>query len=80
MDKKEIIAKVNPALADEFEVEESKMVPEASIKETLALDSLSLVDLVVLIEKNFGVKVKGNEIAEVKTFDDLYNFILGKLN
>ena len=50
MERQELIGKINSALADEFEVEESVITPDAPIKETLELDSLSLVDLVALIE------------------------------
>ena len=43
MEKNELIAKINETLADEFEVEVSDITPDANIKETLQLDSLSLV-------------------------------------
>lgn len=61
MEKQELIEKINAALAEEFEVDESVITPEAPIKETLELDSLSLVDLVALIESNFGIKIQGTE-------------------
>ena len=79
MEKQELIEKINAALADEFEVEESVITPEASIKETLELDSLSLVDLVALIELNFGIKIKGTEVAHIKTFSALYDFVFDRL-
>ncbi|MCR5003795.1 MAG: acyl carrier protein [Bacteroidales bacterium] len=75
MTKQEIIAKVNAALAEEFEVEESVLAPEANIKETLELDSLSLVDLVALIESNFGVKIAGSELVKIQTFQALYDYL-----
>lgn len=75
MDKQELISKINAALAEEFEVEESVMTPDADIKETLELDSLSLVDLVALIESNFGVKISGTELTQVRTFGALYDFV-----
>ena len=71
MEKQELIEKINSALADEFEVEESVITPEAPIKETLELDSLSLVDLVALIESNFGIKIAGSEVSNIKTFASL---------
>ena len=37
MERKELIAKVNSVLAEEFEVEESIITPEAPIKQTLQL-------------------------------------------
>jgi len=42
---------------DEFEVDGSKITPDANLRETLELDSLDYVDLVVVIESNFGFKV-----------------------
>lgn len=79
MEKHELIEKINAALADEFEVEESVITPEAHIKETLELDSLSLVDLVALIESNFGIKIQGTEVAHIKTFSALYDFVFDRL-
>ena len=79
MEKQELIEKINSALADEFEVEESVITPEAPIKETLELDSLSLVDLVALIESNFGIKSAGSEVSNIKTFASLYDFVFDRM-
>lgn len=79
MEKQELIEKINSALADEFEVEESVITPEAPIKETLELDSLSLVDLVALIESNFGIKIAGSELSNIKTFASLYDFVFDRM-
>ena len=79
MEKQELIEKINAALADEFEVDESVITPEAPIKETLELDSLSLVDLVALIESNFGIKIQGTEVSNIKTFSALYDFVFDRL-
>ena len=62
MENKEIINKVNDFLIDEFELEEEQLIPTASLKETLEIDSLDYVDLVVIIERNFGFKVKGEDL------------------
>ncbi|MDR3194836.1 MAG: phosphopantetheine-binding protein [Tannerella sp.] len=75
MSKQALITQVNEVLANEFEIEVSDIRPEANIKETLQLDSLSLVDMVALIESTFNVKIKGAEIIEIQTFDHLYEFI-----
>ena len=79
MEKQELIEKINSALADEFEVEESVITPEAPIKETLELDSLSLVDLVALIESNFGIKIAGSEVSKIKTFATQYDFVIDRM-
>ena len=75
MEKQVLITQVNDVLAEEFEIEVSDITPDANIKETLQLDSLSLVDMVALIESTFNVKIKGTEVAEVQTFGNLYDFI-----
>lgn len=76
----EIIEKAKPVLANEFEVDEADIQPEASLKETLDLDSLDLVDVVVIIEQTFGVTLKGPDFVGVKTFDDFYKMLSEKIN
>lgn len=68
------------AIAEEFELEESVLALDAPIKETLELDSLNLVDLIVLIEKTTGVKPKGMEVIKIETFQALYDFVWSLLN
>ena len=75
MEKNELIAKINETLAEEFEVEVSDITPEANIKETLELDRLSLVDMVALVESEFGVKIQGTEMLKIQTFQALYDYI-----
>ena len=75
MTREEIIEKVNAVLAEEFEVEEETMTPDAVIYDTLELDSLSLVDLVAVIEHTFKVKIHAAELPTVKTFTQLYDYI-----
>lgn len=80
MEKQGLIEKVNDVLAEEFEVEVSDITPDANIKETLQLDSLSLVDMVALIETEFGVKIQSGEVSTILTFESLYDFIDKRLN
>jgi acyl carrier protein len=71
----EIVNKINAFLVEEFEVEPEAITPDANLKETLNLDSLDYVDLVVVIESNFGFKVKGEDFINIKTFQDFYDYI-----
>jgi acyl carrier protein len=79
MEKQQLIKEVNEALAEEFEIEVATITAGAGIKETLDLDSLGLVDMVALIENKFGVKIQGQEVASILTFEDLYTFLLDRL-
>ncbi|WP_074407515.1 MULTISPECIES: acyl carrier protein [Aquimarina] len=79
MDKEVIIEKINDFLIDEFEVEEENISPEANLKETLELDSLDFVDLVVAVESNFGVKLIGEDFINVVTLQNFYDLIENKI-
>ena len=70
----ELIEKVNDLLVEEFEVDRETIKPEAVLKDTLGLDSLDYVDLVVVIESNFGFKVKPEDFVGIVTFQDFYNY------
>ncbi len=78
MTNEEIISSINNFLVEEFEAEASAITPDASLKETLELDSLDYIDLVVIIEGNFGIKVKQEDFLNIRTFGDLYNYVISK--
>ena len=76
----EIIEKGKVVLAEEFEVEEANIVPDADLKETLGLDSLDLVDVVVLVEQNFNVTLTSQTFIGIVTFKDFYELLHRKIN
>lgn len=80
MTKQTIIEKINDFLIEDFEVEEEELEPSANLKDTIGLDSLDFVDLVVAVESNFGVKLVGEDFANVVTLQDFYNLIEKKLD
>ncbi len=79
MDKEELIIKTNNFLIDEFEVEEDDISPNANLKETLELDSLDYVDLVVSVESNFDVKLDAEDFLDIVTLQNFYDLIERKL-
>ncbi len=79
MDRQELEAKIRETLAEEFEVAPEAIVPDAPLMETLELDSLDLVDMVVLIEKNFGFSVTAKDFEGIRTFGDFYDMIARRL-
>ena len=80
MTKQTIIEKINDFLIEDFEVEEEELEPSANLKDTIGLDSLDFVDLVVAVESNFGVKLVGEDFVGVVTLQDFYNLIERKLD
>lgn len=66
-------------MVDEFEVDNDEIQPDANLKDTLGLDSLDYVDLVVSIEANFGVKLVEVDFVGIATFENFYDLIETKL-
>ena len=75
MTREEIIAEINAELAEEFEIDESAITPDAPIYQTLELDSLSLVDLIGIVQTKYGVLISKAELPNIKTFEQLYDYI-----
>jgi acyl carrier protein len=80
MTNNEIIEKIHEFLIEEFEVLPEKLVPEANLKETLGLDSLDYIDLVVVIESNFAFKVKPEDFTDIITFQNFCDYIISRVN
>ena len=80
MNRNEIEEKVRDFLIEDLEVDEDRIYPDAKLKEDVGIDSLDFVDIVVIVEKNFGFKIKPEEMAGVVTLNDFYNYIEIKVN
>ena len=79
MEKDKIVTIINDFLIDELEIEED-LNPDAKLKDDLGIESLDFVDIAVVIEKEFNFKVKGEEMVDVKTLQNLYDYIYAYLN
>ena len=80
MTREEIEGKVREFLIDDLEIDEEKIKPEALLKDDLGIDSLDFVDIVVIVEKKFGFKIKPEEMATVKTLSQCCDYIESKVN
>lgn len=77
MDETALRLKVVEVLAEEFELDPADMGPEATLYEDLGLDSLDAVDMVVVLEKTFGMKLTDEEaLRSIRTMEDLFQFLL----
>ena len=79
MKQSEIVEKINGFLVEEFEVDPAKITPDANLKDTLELDSLDYIDLVVVVENNLGFKVKPEDFIGITTFQDFYNYVSARV-
>ena len=80
MTRNEIDEKVKEFLIDDLEIDEEKIAPEALLKDDLGIDSLDFVDIVVIVERKFGFKIKPEEMADVKTLAQFCDYIESKVN
>ena len=79
MTRTEIEEKVKAFLIDDLEIEEENIFPEAKLKEDMGIDRLDYVDIVVIVEKNFGFKIKPEEMTTVKTLSQFHDYIQSKV-
>jgi acyl carrier protein len=71
---------INDFLIDEFELEPDQLVPDAKLKDDLDIGSLDFVDIAVIVEKEFGFKVKSEDMVNIRVLQDLYDYIEQKVN
>ncbi len=74
MNKNEVVDVINGFLIEEFEIEESVVHPDASWSD-LGIDSLDFVDIVVIIEKEFGFKLSGEDMVNIRTLGQFHEHI-----
>jgi acyl carrier protein len=80
MQNEEIIKRINQLLIEEIEIDEAQISPAADLKKDLGIDSLDFVDLFVIIENNFGFKMKAEEMSDIKKLDDFYNYVIRRVH
>ena len=79
MDRKEIEEKVRNFLIEDLEIDEDKIADDARLKDDMGIDSLDFVDIVVIVEKTFGFKIKPEEMQNVQTLQQFCDYIESKL-
>lgn len=79
MTDQEIIEQINSSLAEEFEFNPGEMTPDTTLFEDMGLDSLDVVDLVIVLESAFGMKIREEEaIRKIRTLGDIHTFVIDK--
>ena len=76
MTREEVFEKVKEILVETLSVDEDKVTMEARFQEDLETDSLDLVELVMTLEEDFGIKISDEQAAEIKTVGDAVDFVM----
>ena len=67
--------KAKAFIATKLNVSEREITPEKNLFNDLGADSLDVVELLMILEREFNVKLSEDDTANVKTVGDLYNMI-----
>jgi acyl carrier protein len=71
----EIFETVKSVLVEEFECDEALITPDVNLFETLDLDSIDAVDLIVRLQNMTNLKVKAEDFRQIRTMDDVVKVI-----
>jgi len=80
MDRTEIEAKLTDLLVDELGIERDDVTADAKFEEDLDVDSLGVVELLMALEDNFGVKIPDEEAEQITTVGEAVDLVELKLN
>lgn len=71
----QVIAEVDRILTQQFEIEAELVRPDAKLKEDLDLDSLDGADLMIALEKRFGVRLDESVARSFTTVGDIHAYV-----
>ena len=71
----EIESKVKAIVVDKLGVDEKDVTPEASFTNDLGADSLDTVELIMELEKEFGIQIPDEAAEKIATVGDVINYI-----
>ncbi len=63
---------------EQLDVTKEECVPEASFMDDLGADSLDIVELIMAMEENFGIEIADDELGQLRTIQDVIDFIRKK--
>ena len=79
MTRTEIEEKVRDFMIEDMEIAEEKVHANALLKEDMGIDSLDYVDIIVIVNRIFGFKIKLEKMTNVKTLGDFCDYIEQKI-
>ncbi len=79
MDKSEIQEKLTSVLVDDLKIDREKITLDATFEEDLEVDSLGVVELLMALEDNFGVKIPDEEAENIATVGQAVDLVHSKI-
>jgi acyl carrier protein len=79
MSTDDILAKIRGILVEQLDVKPDDVKLEASFADDLDADSLALVELIMELEDQFGIKISDEEAEKIKTVGDAVDFVAARV-
>ena len=80
LSREQILEELKAMMVKLFELDPEKIKPESSLFEDLELDSIDAVDIIVMLQKRTGKKIKPEIFKKVKTVNDVVEAVWHLLN
>ncbi|MBF0779823.1 MULTISPECIES: acyl carrier protein [unclassified Granulicatella] len=71
----DIYQKIVKVVSEQFECEESSLTPQTRFKEDLKADSISVVELLMAFEDEFGETISDEDSEKIATIQDVVDYI-----
>lgn len=75
LDADRIISELDRIFVEQFELDAAQVVPTAKLREDLDLDSLDAADMLVAIEKKFGIRLDDEVARQFRTVADIHDYV-----
>ncbi len=80
MERSEISSRLHQVLVNELGLDADKINDDANFEDDLEVDSLGVVELLMALEDEFGVKIPDEEAENIHTVGQATDLVHGKLN